>query len=222
MYELVTFVDRFQREKRPPRVRLSPNGAIVLNRSAWEMFGDPLPRRFHVQYDAQSEVMALKPATEPNSHHAYAAMLIQQGRAGCELRPTSFWRAYGLCVTKRYVATPVLMDRTLVIPLSGAECEATVPRTKSRPSMQAVNLNTTGGLATFGELLRAERISARLSLRHLSALLDDGGVKLSAPSLVRIEQGTLRRPPRPETLAGLSTVLGVPVRAWLSSLYPDK
>jgi len=82
-------------------------------------------------------------------------------------------------------------------------------------------LNTTDrSLTAFGALLRSERLAAGLSLRHLSALLADEGVQLSPPALLRIEQGALRRPSRPETFAALSTVLGVPMGVWLTSLYP--
>jgi len=139
MLNLVTFTDRGQREPRPPRVRLSPNGAIAINRSAWDLRGDPLPRHFRILFDLQAEVMALKPTTAHNPLYlyTYAATPIQQGRAGCELRPTSFWRRCGGVVTKRYVATPDLIDGALVFSLKGSGVKAGMQRAKHAPLLRA-------------------------------------------------------------------------------------
>jgi hypothetical protein len=139
MLDLVTFADRYKREQRPPRVRLSPNGAIAINRSAWDLFGDPLPRHFRILVDLQAEVMALLPTTANNPLYlyTYAATPIQQGRAGCELRPTSFWRWYGGVVTKRYVATPDLIDGALAFSLKGSGVEAARQQAKYGPLLRA-------------------------------------------------------------------------------------
>jgi transcriptional regulator with XRE-family HTH domain len=75
------------------------------------------------------------------------------------------------------------------------------------------------GLTAFGALLRSARGDSHFSLRQLSALLADEGVALSPPALVRIEAGTLQRPPRRQTLGALSAVLGVPLHSWLAALY---
>jgi hypothetical protein len=52
--------------------------------------------------------------------HSYAAMALQEGRAGCEIRPTSLWRTHGVSIARRHLATPTLVDGALVVPLGGS------------------------------------------------------------------------------------------------------